>query len=53
MNISDLIKELEHFKDVYGDLTVCVLGEYDVAVYEGSCLMAKLKECALFHTSKE
>ena len=37
MNVSDLIKELEHFKDVYGDLTVCVLGFLPLVTLFGLC----------------
>lgn len=35
MNISDLIKELEQFKKIHGDLKVCVCGEEDIEVTKG------------------
>ena len=47
MNVSDLIKELEHFNDLYGDLTVCVLVDYDVAVYEGELFDGKVERVCI------
>lgn len=35
MNISELIKKLEQFKDEHGDLEVSVCGKFDIEVKQG------------------